>query len=285
MNPQASIVIPMHNGSHFITQQLDGVLVAMRRTPEAELLVVDNRSTDGSPGLVNEWATRTGLPTRIVDAHEQAGEPYARNVGWAAARTDKILFCDADDVVSPNWASSLASALDVHPYATGPLDTHRLNDPRITDLRGQALFQSLPTLKEEIPFAHGCNMAFQRNTLESLDGFNETYLIACDIEIGVRASREGFALAWEPGALVHYRLRSTPGGVYRQAKAYGRSRRRIEELVAGAPRGPDWLQQLRRAAWLSRHLPITRSYEGTMKWAWVAGQVTGEIGGRLPWQN
>lgn len=285
MKPSASVIIPMHNGAEFIRQQLDALLVSLGGAPETEILVIDNRSTDPGPGVVKEWGTRTGAPVRIVPAHDKAGEPHARNVGFQAAHSDTILYCDADDAVSPAWISAQARALDSARYATGPLDTHQLNDPRIVDLRGQALFKSLPELPDGTPFAHGCNMGFQRDTLEELDGFDETYLIACDIEIGVRAARAGIDLAWAPEALVNYRLRSDFKGVYRQARAYGRSRRRIAEALGQDPRRVDVAQQARRVGWLVRHTPGLRDFGGRMKWAWVAGQVTGELGGRLPWQR
>ena len=284
MSVSASVVIPMHNGAEVILQQLEGLSVALREMCDVEIIVVDNRSWDSGHALVRQWADDTGAPARVIVADEKAGEPYARNVGWRAALSEVILFCDADDVVSPQWAGSLAGSLADQGYATGPLDTSRLNDPRIADLRGERLFRALPALDNGIPFAHGCNMGFRRSVLERLGGFDESFVIGCDIEIAVRAWRENIPLTWVPDALVHYRLRSTVSDVYRQARAYGRSRRRIDRAVTGAPGALDWGHQARRVAWLARHVPDTRTYGGRMKWAWVAGQVVGEGGGR-PWRN
>ena len=283
MTFSASVVIPMHNGAEVILQQLEGLAASLRSLPDAEIVVVDNRSTDVGPSLVRQWAADTGAPVRVLGAHEKAGEPYARNAGWRVARSDVILYCDADDVVSSTWAGSLAGALEHERYATGPLDTALLNDPRIADLRGQRLFRKVPTLDNGIPFAHGCNMGFRRTVLEQLGGFDESYLIACDIELAVRAWRHEIGLAWAPDAMVHYRLRSTVTEVYRQARAYGRSRRRIDRAVTGAPGTLDWGHQARRAAWLARHTTDLRAFEGRIKWAWVAGQCIGELGGRRPW--
>jgi glycosyltransferase involved in cell wall biosynthesis len=284
MNRNASVIIPMHNAAGTIREQLDGLGVATQHTPDAEIIVVDNRSTDDGAAVVADWVRVTGASVRIIEAHDKAGEPYARNVGWQSAESERILFCDADDVVSPPWVRALVDILREHRYATGPLDTVRLNDPRIVDLRGQALFHSKPMLEGGIPFAHGCNMGFQRRALEELGGFDESFLIACDIEIAVRAWTKGIELKWVEDALVHYRLRSTVTEVYRQARAYGRSRRRIGHLTTSAPGRVDWGHQLRRTGWLARHLPDLGTFGGRMKWAWVAGQVTGELEGRRPWK-
>lgn len=284
MNPSASIVIPMHNGAAHIEQQLNGLKVALTSLPLVEILVVDNRSTDHGPDLVRAWADRADCNVRVVPAHDEPGEPHARNVGWKSAKHETILYCDADDLVSPTWAHSLIAKLQTSVYATGPLETNLLNDPATVDIRGQALFKALPRLRQGVPFAHGCNMGYQRSLLEELGGFDETYLIACDIEIAVRAWHRDIELAWVPEALVHYRLRPEPAAIYRQAHAYARSRRRIDRLLGGSG-GLDLGHQARRAYWLMRHLPSLRTFRGRAEWAWVAGQVTGEVGGRLFWQK
>ena len=283
MTIAVSVVIPMHNGAEFILQQLDGLSESIRDVANTEIIVVDNRSTDSGPALVRQWALSTGVAAHVVGAHEKAGEPFARNIGWRAARGDVILFCDADDVVSPGWVKALARALTEHGYATGPLDTSLLNDPRIADIRGQALFRALPTLTNGIPFAHGCNMGFRRDVLEGLGGFDESFLIACDVEIAVRAWQQGIHPEWAPEALVHYRLRPTVAASYRQSRAYARARRRIDSLVTGSPGRVDWRHQGRRTVWLVRHMPQTVTFGGRMRWSWVAGQVVGELQGRRPW--
>ena len=145
----------------------------------------------------------------------------------------------------------------------------------------QALFRELPTLHGVVPFAHGCNMGFRRSVLEQTGGFDETYLIGCDIEMAIRLWRADVTLMWSPEALVHYRLRSTPRAVYRQARAYGRSRLRFDALVPELEPTHGATKQLRRLAWLMRHLPDLRSLEGRFKWSWVSGQVVGEVEGLL----
>ena len=112
-------------------------------------------------------------------------------------------------------------------------------------------------------------------------GFDETYLIGCDIEMAIRLWRADVTLMWSPEALVHYRLRSTPRAVYRQARAYGRSRLRFDAPVPELEPTHGATKQLRRLAWLMRHLPDLRSLEGRFKWSWVSGQVVGEVEGLL----
>lgn len=281
MSTDLSIVIPMHNGADVIETQLDSLAESLRPIRRAEIIVVDNRSLDGSPDQVRRWAETHDVALTVIEAHDKPGEPYARNVGWRAASSAAVAFCDADDAVGQDWASAMGSGLGKHAYLTGPLDTKSLNHPAIADMRGQSLFRSVAHLQSGIPYAHGCNMGFQKSALEELGGFDESFLIGCDIEIAVRAHERGIHLAWNPQALVRYRLRSTPPAVYEQARAYGRARRRIDAAVGDGASSFSWGHQLRRGAWLARHAPLLATYGGRMKWAWVAGQVAGELEGRF----
>jgi glycosyltransferase involved in cell wall biosynthesis len=278
---QVSVVIPVHNGAEHIEEQLEAVAKSLRDVQRAEVIVVDNKSTDETGAIVAAWAADSGLCARLLPAHEKAGEPYARNVGWRSATGDCILFCDADDRVGATWAEALVKALESAEFATGPLETTEINAPDVAQMRGQAIFRSLPVAQGIVPFAHGANMAFRRSTLEALDGFDEDFLIGCDVEIAVRAWQAGVALVWTPAALVHYRLRSAAAEVYRQAHSYGRARRRIDAKLADEASRPAhrWARHARRGVWLIRHSPGLWRRGSRLKWLWVAGQVTGEIKG------
>lgn len=275
-----SVVIPVHNGAAYIVEQLEAVASSLAGVPKTEIVVVDNRSTDGTGPIVTQWAREKGIDVRLAIAADRAGEPYARNVGWRSATGDLILYCDADDVVGESWARALIASLRESEYATGPLDTQRLNSPELANLRGQALFLSVPLLHSTVPFAHGCNMGFRRSALERLGGFNESFLIGCDIEIAIRAWRRGVSLSWSPEAWVHYRLRSSPADIFGQARSYGRSRNRIDSLVPEVAPSRSSTRIARNLGWLVKHALASRERSGRMAWLWVAGQLTGEIEGR-----
>lgn len=272
--PTVSVVIPVNNGAATIRQQLEALEVSLEGLP-AEILLVDNRSTDGTASVAVEFARRSPVETILIPADERAGEPYARNTGWRAARGDQVLFCDADDVVSSTWARALSEALATAPCATGPLETRLLNAPSVSEVRGQSLFRQKPLLYGRIPFAHGANMGFRRQTLELLGGFDESFRIGCDIELAIRAHEIGLVWGWAPDAVVHYRLRSTPRAIFQQARAYAAVRSRFEARL-GVDRVHNRRRRFRRSLWVLRHAPDLLSETRRLKWFWVAGQVSGE---------
>jgi len=274
-----SVIIPVHNGAPVILEQLDAVVRATRGIA-AEILVVDNASTDGTRLTVERWMEGSDVPTRLVDASERLGEPYARNVGARAASAPLLAYCDADDVVAETWGRAVLDALAGGArFVTGPIDVDRLNPPWLRDIRGRRLFEHQPLLHEVVPYAHGCNMAFRADALADLGSFDESIAMGCDIEIAIRAWRSGVELTWVDGALVHYRLRPTLRANFRQGRTYGRSRPFLRSLTPElVDRSKLRRQHLRRAGWLVKAIPraaVDRAHRA--RWVWVVAQLVGEI--------
>lgn len=89
--PSVSVVVPAYNAAETIARALDSVY-AQTYPGVAEVIVVDDGSTDGTAGVVRE---------RFPDAHyvrqPNAGAFPAKNRGVEAARAEYVAFLDADD--------------------------------------------------------------------------------------------------------------------------------------------------------------------------------------------
>jgi glycosyltransferase involved in cell wall biosynthesis len=276
--PVVSVVIPVHNASDTLIEQLEALRAGGFESQPAEIVVVDNRSSDGSADIATRWAADHSIDLRVVEANERAGEPHARNVGLAAARGRHILYCDADDQVAADWVSSLAAALETYHYATGPIDMAKLNPSWIANTRGRSVVEGRSTMYDLVPYAHGCNMGFRRETLVALGGFDESYLAGCDLDIAIRMWESGHDLRFCDEATVHYRLRPSLRTTYRQGVFYGRYRVRIRRRLAPVASLPEVdPRNRRRLLWLARKLPIALVHRPTRaRWVWVLGQRVGE---------
>lgn len=106
-----SAIVVNWNGKDYLPACLDALLA--QEPPPAEVLVVDNHSTDGSRELV---AAR--YPTvRVIDTGRNAGPCHARNVGAAAAAHELCLFVDNDVVLHPGALRELRACLAADPRA------------------------------------------------------------------------------------------------------------------------------------------------------------------------
>lgn len=274
-----SVVIPVHDNADTLEEQLLAVLAGTDVCDE--VVVIDNRSTDGSRAVAERVgrlaADRNGAPVRVVGAYERLGEGYARNVGLSSAANDLIAFCDGDDVVGDGWVDAMRAGLAGYGYVTGPVDVDRLNPPWLADVRGRAIFQDRPLLFGVVPFAHGCNLGVSRALAWDLGGFNEDLRMGIDIDFSIRAWKLDVEMGWLPAAVVHYRHRASFRALWRQGVAYGRARprfrRHLPELVR---RTSTWSHNARQLAWLIRRAPGVRDRATRSKWVWVMAQLAGE---------
>jgi glycosyltransferase involved in cell wall biosynthesis len=89
--PAVSIIIPTRNAAGWLAR----AIFSIGPMAEAEILVVDDRSTDSTAGLLAEFATHDPRLRVLTGAGE--GAAAARNLAIAAARAPLIAFLDADD--------------------------------------------------------------------------------------------------------------------------------------------------------------------------------------------
>jgi len=95
-----SVVIPCYNYEAYVGEAIEGVL--RQATPDMEVIVVDDGSTDGSWEVIRRYGERaTCIRT------ENQGQLQAYLTGFARARGRFIYFLDADDVLRPGAIEAL----------------------------------------------------------------------------------------------------------------------------------------------------------------------------------
>lgn len=280
MSAELTIVIPAHNAATTIGEQLSA-LGRQQWDGEWEILVVENGSSDETARVVEDHVGDLGDRLRLVRSRE-TGASRARNVGAAEARSAHLAFVDADDVVGDDWLAAMGNALRARPFVTGPLELSRLNPAWVAASRGRASERRAPTFYGIFPYAHGCNLGIHRQHWDDVGGLDESMTATEDIELSLRMWLAGFPAAFEPGALVHYRYRTTASELWRQGLSYGRFRPLVARrlLEAGQPRPP------RLAGWRSwvhllTELPRAASHEGRAVVAWSAGNRFGHVVGSI----
>ena len=98
-SPWVSIVIPAYNEERRLPASLVAVNAFLDGTEgAAEVLVVDDGSTDGTASVVDEAAERWPRTRLLRFPHR--GKGHAVKQGMLAARGDYLLLCDADLSVS-----------------------------------------------------------------------------------------------------------------------------------------------------------------------------------------
>ena len=98
-----SAVIPLYNGARYIADALRSVLA--QTLPPAEIIVVDDGSTDGGPAIVRDLPSP--VPITLL-SKSNGGQSSARNFGIGHASGTHIALLDQDDVWYPDHLADLA---------------------------------------------------------------------------------------------------------------------------------------------------------------------------------
>ncbi len=267
--PSVSVIIPLRGSAGIIERQLERLARQSERS--FEVVVADNGATSGLDGIVDDH--RADLDIRRVDARSRIGCGPARNVAVAAARSDLLLFCDADDCVSENWVASYVGAADGFGIATGPKSS--VTEAELIARGSAAVFErgtfsSQPNTAGGLPYASGGNSAFRREVLDSIGGFGSHNLRREDVEASWLARLKGFEVAFVPGARVVCVQRTGAADRWRQSFGWGVGLEALRQQFRHEDVGPPTLVQSLKLG-LSRasrrpdeRIPIAASLAGQM---------------------
>ena len=96
-NKSLSVVIPMYEEVENAAPLLERVHEGLRTYPGAwELILVDDGSTDGTPGVLREEAKNYGKHVRVIQLRRNFGQTAAMQAGIDAARGELIATLDGD---------------------------------------------------------------------------------------------------------------------------------------------------------------------------------------------
>ena len=161
--PTVSIVIPAYNEEAGIRHCL--VAAIEQTVPAHEIIVVDNKSTDGTRAAVE--AMQAAFPEsniRIVVQDAEQGITPTRNAGFDAATGTVIGRIDADSALSPNWVEQVQLALATGDFvaASGPVEYYDM-PMRAFGHHADDTFRKLQVkLAGKYVFLFGTNMALTK---------------------------------------------------------------------------------------------------------------------------
>lgn len=112
--PSLSVVLPTFNAADWLPGTLAHLRTAIQRAgwSEAQIVVVDDGSTDDTPGVL---AADEGTPALTVVRQDNAGRFLAREAGLAAATGEMVLFIDSRVHAHPDSLRFVADQLTTYP--------------------------------------------------------------------------------------------------------------------------------------------------------------------------
>jgi glycosyltransferase involved in cell wall biosynthesis len=131
-----SVIIPVYDGERYLDGAIQSVLA--QTLPPAEILIVDDGSTDGS----GRSAQSFGPPVRVL-IQANLGPAAARNLGISHATGDLLAFLDGDDLWAPDKLARQAQVLQNDPTCDAVLGrVENFISPELDEAQRQALARS-----------------------------------------------------------------------------------------------------------------------------------------------
>jgi glycosyltransferase involved in cell wall biosynthesis len=220
-----SIIVATRNRARAIAGCLDSIVAALAyATPlDAEIIVVDNGSTDDTGAVVTGWASACTFPVQLL-SEPKAGLSRAHNRALRAARGDLLAFTDDDCRLCKEYFEQLLchDAGDTGLVLRGG----RIELGDATDL--PLTINTAPTLmrwslrnnsaryRSICGQISGCNMTMRRALVDRLGPFDEnlgsgSFIGAgADADYALRAYLVGATIEYVPDMTVfHYHGRKT----------------------------------------------------------------------------
>ena len=217
--PKVSVVVCVYNGE----RTMDSCLAALEKLnyPNYEVIVVNDGSTDGTRQIAEGYND-----IRLIH-QENKGLSEARNVGIRAATGEIVAFTDADCMADPDWLTHLVARFQSSDF--GAVGGPNLTPPDDSFIAScVAVSPGAPThvllddeVAEHIP---GCNMAFRREALEAIAGFDPIFRAAGDdVDLCWRLQNKGYKIGFSPAAVVWHYRRNTVRDYLKQQRGYGKA--------------------------------------------------------------
>jgi len=231
--PRVSVVVCSYNGARTINDCLEGL--ARLDYPNYEVIVVDDGSRDATATIARQYDCRLiRTPNR--------GLAHARNAGLGAATGEIVAYIDDDAYPDPHWLRYLAATFMSTPHAgVGGPNIAPPGDGPIAECVAQSPGGPMHVLLSDREAEHipGCNMAFRRDRLEAIGGFDPQFRAAGDdVDVCWQLQERGWTLGFHPAALVWHHRRNSVRTYWKQQIGYGRAEAMLERKWPEKYNGP-----------------------------------------------
>lgn len=211
---ELSVVVPTLNGRDRLAACLDALAA---HAPDAEVIVANGPSADGTTGMVRD---RDDVDV-LVEISDRTVN-VARNAGIEVAGGDAVALVDYDKRIGESWLEGVREGLAHADVVTGPVrptgsaagddarndgdrvdggrdDGDRVGGPEAGDDGGP---ERRRIASRTVTYFAGGNVAFKRETLRDLDGFDEYLRIGGARDAAHRLARMDREVAWNDAVAV-----------------------------------------------------------------------------------
>jgi len=215
-SPELSVILVNHNDR----AHLGNCLTALERALtglRAEVILVDNQSSDGSQALVKSSFPRI----RLIENDRNLGFPLANNIGFGQSRGEYVFFLNTDTLMPEGAPAALLTEIRSRPEvgAVGPALVHEDGSFQVSfgqkvdffaEFRQKLILNPYYKIAlryfrkpREVGWLSGACLLARRSALGSAGLFDEDFFLYFeDIDLCRRIAARGFKLIFIPSVRV-----------------------------------------------------------------------------------
>lgn len=204
--PLITVAICTRNRAVLLRKAVRSVLGQM--TGDAELLIVDNASTDETPAVATQLAKAN--PRVKVVRVEELGISVARNAALKMACGQFVLFLDDDETADADWLAAYQRFLSAPPSGKiavvggAVLNEYEIPLPRWANASAAFNHGDAPRCLPYRGSLYGGNAAYRREAALAVGMFDTQLGRGEDSDLILRLQDAGNEIWWLPGAAIRH---------------------------------------------------------------------------------
>lgn len=209
-----SVVLNLLNEKRHIRDLLDSLVI---QEGPVEIVVVDAGSKDGTVEIIKGYMEKH---PQIRFFHHPGTRGESTNFGISMTKGQAVATIGGDCIANPFWVKELRESLAKYDIVAGKtinIGYHAFEDLERVELHHRGFDVSYPS----------ASMAWRREVLAAVQGFDEWFITAEDIDLNFRAVSKGFTLGYDPDAIVYHRTKGSFIGFFKQAFWNGWGRKQL----------------------------------------------------------
>ncbi len=240
-----SVVIVNYNVKYYVGQCLDSLQRALQGI-DAEILIVDNHSKDGSVDYLQPYLSDR---CRLISMNHNTGFAKGNNVAIRQAKGEYILLLNPDTIVGENTIREVIRFMDEHPdagaagvcmhYCDGrkaPESRRGLPTPMTAFYKMTGLCRRFPQSERfgkyymaylpwdkpcQIDIVSGAFCMLRKRALDEVGLLDEDFFMyGEDIDLSYRLLKGGYSNWYIPVSILHYKGESTEKSSFRYVHVF-----------------------------------------------------------------
>lgn len=187
-DPKVSVLMPVFNAEPYLAEAVESILA--QSFIDFELIIVNDGSTDGTPALLEQFATRNSR-IRVIDNGNNLGIVSSLNRGLDACRGAYVARMDADDIAVLDRLAKQVAVMDAKPDIVALGGALEYIDSAGRDLGVVRQSGTAKSTLSQTPILHPTAMIRRSSLVENHINYEERYRYAEDYFLWMQLSRLG----------------------------------------------------------------------------------------------